>query len=62
MCVKDLLVGVVAGAVGRFPGSKERLPATRRKFYTIVGETEADMGVYLSCLIVMMIGTNCRFD
>ena len=53
LCVEDLLVGVVAGAVRRFPARKERLPATRKKFHTIVRETEADMGVYLSCLIVL---------
>ena len=64
LSVEDLLVGVVAGAAGRFPGGKARLPETREKFYIIFGETEVVMGVYLSCLIVLviMIGPNFRFD
>ena len=49
VCVKDLLVGVVTGAVGRFPGSKARLPATR--IYNIVGETEAARAGCISQLL-----------
>ena len=64
LSVEDLLVGVVAGAAGRFPGGKARLPETGEKFYIKVGEKEGVRGVYLSFLIVllMMIGPNFRFD